>query len=487
MAAGGLALVSVILWFAWFSGYPRQLRRAVLFAPVIALAMAALVIRIPPRFDGDMRLVGFDFRWDPPRDALLPRLESAHRVDEWTTTEFDYPRFLGVDGRATVVNVRLDPDWQTHPPEQLWLREIGAGWSGFAVVGDYAFTHEQRGGEELVVCYSTTSGDVVWSHGEAARFDGDTVQASLGGSGPRATPTVHDGRVFAHGATGLLLCLDAQHGDLLWCHDTISEFGGSNVVWGKSGSPLVVGHNVVISVGAPEGKSLIAFDMTTGHVAWSGGERQCTYASPVLAEIAGELQILAVNEDYVTSHRASDGEVLWEVAWDGRSGSNPANSQPVVVSKDRLFLSKGYGHGAALFQITKEDNAYRATPLWKPAIRTVMKTKMSNVVVRDGFVYGLDGGILQCIELDTGSQQWKKGRYGHGQIMLVDDLILVLAESGEVALVKASPTRHEELCRFQAIEGVTWNNPALAGSLLLVRNAEQAACYRLPVLGSGQP
>ena len=151
---------------------------------------------------------------------------------------------------------------------------------------------------------------------------------------------------------------------------------------------------------------------------------------------------------------------------------------------DRVFVSKGYRGGCALLQVAGSDgDGLQVTQLWQRP--TLLKTKMTNVVVRQGYVYGLSQGILECVELRSGKRRWKRGRYGHGQVLLVDDLILVTSESGAVALVEASPDAFRELGRFQAIEGKTWNNPALAGPLLLVRNSEEAACYELPLVREG--
>jgi outer membrane protein assembly factor BamB len=254
-------------------------------------------------------------------------------------------------------------------------------------------------------------------------------------------------------------------------------------MWGKAGSPVIVDDRVIVSVGGNSDASLVAYEIATGEPAWAAGRRQSSYATPVLTELAGVRQIISVNEDAVTAHRADDGEVLWEHEWLGSSDTNASSSQPVPVGDDRLLLSKGYGGGAELIKITADESGKLSShTVWKN--KSVMRTKMGNVVVRDSFVYGLNEGILQCIELDSGRSRWKKRRtpkFGHGQIMLVGDVILVLSEPGEVILVEASPKKYTELASMPALEGITWNNPALAGPFLLVRNAEQAACLELPL------
>jgi outer membrane protein assembly factor BamB len=303
--------------------------------------------------------------------------------------------------------------------------------------------------------------------------------------GPRATPSIHNGKVVTQGATGIVNCLDARTGERLWSHDTLRELEGENVHWGKSNSPLIFDGKVVISVGAPGGKSLVAYDLEMGEIIWTAGNHRSSYASPVLATIAGVEQVISVDENYVTAVRAEDGEPLWAYGWPGSSGSNASVSQPVPVAGDRVFLSKGYGVGAELIKINRsDDGTLRPERIWRS--QRVMKTKMTNVVIHEGYVYGLDGGILQCIELESGREMWKarRGRYGHGQILLVGDVIIVMTEmDGDVVLVRATPEEFQELARHPVFEKgqKTWNNPTLAGPFLLLRNDETAACYRLPL------
>jgi outer membrane protein assembly factor BamB len=336
----------------------------------------------------------------------------------------------------------------------------------------------------------------VWTHADEARFDPTDVAGSLGDVGPRATPTIVGERVITQGGTGIVNCLDARTGRVIWSHDTAEEFDVPVALWGKSGSPLVVDDTVVISVGAPaENKesaadyssSLVAYDIESGEVRWAAGTRKASYASPVLADLAGERQIVVINKSWVTGHRARDGQVLWEHPWEHPDDDSASACQPMPVGGDRLFLSKAYGVGASLLAIRRRaDGAFAVEPLWNPPIKPVMKTKFSNVVVREGFVYGLDGVLLECIELETGQVRWKKRRtpeFGHGQIMLIGDVILVLSETGELALVAASPDQYRELASLQVLDdaNVTWNNPAFAPPYLLARNAREAVCYRLPL------
>ena len=254
--------------------------------------------------------------------------------------------------------------------------------------------------------------------------------------------------------------------------------------WGRAGSPLVVGDRVVVPVGGRKGGNLVslaAYDKRQGTLLWKGGDKQISYSSPAVATLAGMEQILIVNEDSVSGHDVNTGRPLWERPWKGHTNTDPNVSQAVPVPPDLVFVSKGYGQGAMLLQLRPEtgDNL-AAQVVWKNS--KAMKTKFTNVAIRGNCVYGLSDGILECVDLTNGLSRWKQGRYGHGQIVLVNDLLLVLSEKGEVLFVEASPARpNNVLGRFQAIDGLTWNNFALYGPYLLVRNAEEAACYKLPL------
>jgi outer membrane protein assembly factor BamB len=238
---------------------------------------------------------------------------------------------------------------------------------------------------------------------------------------------------------------------------------------------------VVVPWGGPAaGKnvSLAAYDKDTGKVVWTAGEYQASYASPTLATLAGVRQILSVNQVMVTSHDPDTGSILWEAAWPGSSSGNASVSQPVALTGDRVLLSKGYGINAKLLQIRRAgEERWSVDEIWNAP--RVLQTKFSNVVVLDEYAYALSDGILQCVSLSDGRRQWRGGRYGQGQVLGVGSTLLVQAETGEIVLVAARPDRHEELAVFPALQGMTWNNPCLYGQYLLVRNAEQAACYEL--------
>jgi outer membrane protein assembly factor BamB len=468
--AGVFVLALLALWFMFLSGLRWRTRFITLAAAVAVIVGFGVTLRLDG-FYGEM-IPQFRWRWSPARDYMLTKVDvdsfATQRIDLRHSSPRDFPRFLGLRGRGVVEGVRLARDWSKQPPRLVWRQPIGAGWSAFSVVGDYAVTQEQRGDLELVTCYELLTGKNRWTHEDRLRFS-----ELMGGDGPRATPTIVDGRVYAMGATGILNCLDGATGKVIWARDTLAEHGQKNLQWAKSCSPLVFDDVVVVTLGDASEPSLVAYTGDAGRPLWHAGHDTASYASPVLATIAEREQILVVNQASVSAHDPSYGELLWEYEWPGKFAKC---SQPLPLSDDRIFISAGYGIGCALLEVKSAGGDLSVNERWaKPH----MKTRFTNVVALNNHVYGLDDGILACLDLATGDMKWKGGRYGHGQVLLVDDVLLVLTEAGDIVLVQADPSEHRELTRYTALAGKTWNNPALAGRYLLVRNSQEAACFEL--------
>ncbi|HEY2414401.1 MAG TPA: PQQ-binding-like beta-propeller repeat protein [Pirellulaceae bacterium] len=488
LICGFLAIASLWTWFCFRSGFSVAARRAAMIAPLAFVPLGFVwTLAIGPthviQFSGSMmpRIAS--------RERPLQAIEATNSlVDLATTTPDDFPQFLGPQRNCWLPDHGLIPDWSANPPRQLWKRPIGAGWSGFAAVNGYAITMEQRGAEEAIVCYSIDTGEPVWGHTITARHE-----QAMGGIGPRSTPTIHNGRVYALGATGILQCLDGKNGKPLWSSDlrkryaTTAREDEEMVMWGRAASPLIVDSLVVVPGGGKARKNLVAFDMETGKVVWEaenqkddGSLDQIGYTSPSLATLVGRRQIVIVNESTASGHDPETGTCLWSFPWPGHSNGDACNSQAAVVDDRHLLLSKGYSAGAELIEISENgaDGEFVAKSVWK--VPRVLQTKFSNVVIHNGHAYGLSEEILECVDLKSGKRKWKSGRYGHGQILGVGDLLLVLAEEGELNLVELNPTKFVSHGSIQALEGKTWNNLCLDGKRLLIRNAQEAACFELP-------
>jgi len=295
----------------------------------------------------------------------------------------------------------------------------------------------------------------------------------MGGDGPRATPTWDDGRLFALGATGELHSLDAATGELRWRTNILNDAGATNLTWAMAASPLVVDGMVVVLPGGENGQSVVAYDADTGHLVWTALDDPQGYTAPMLLELAGVRQILVVTATRAVGLTVENGTLLWEYPWVTSSGP-PNISMPVAIDGDRLFLSAGYGHGGALIEVTDSGGSLSAQEHWRT---NRMKNRFSTSVLYEGHLYGLDESILACLDAETGELAWKGGRYGHGQLLLANGHLVVLTERGDVVLVRATPDGHEELARFEALSGKTWNNPAIVDGRLFVRNATEMAAF----------
>jgi outer membrane protein assembly factor BamB len=467
----GLLAAAFLGWLLLLSRLPWKTRLfglAALALLGLALSQAVTVTGV----SGDVIPI-LAWRWSAKADELLERHPRGAIVAGalGPTGSRDFPQFLGPHRNATVPEVALARDWSAGP-ELVWRHPVGAGWSGFAVVGNRAVTLEQRGPEELVVCYDLATGDVLWSHADATR-----LESVIAGDGPRATPAIARGRVHAVGATGRLNVLELETGAVVWSKDILEDNGVEGLPeYGVAASPLVRGDTVVVVANGARAGSLVAYDRHTGAKLWNAGDDRGRYSSPTLVTLAGREQILLFYEGALRGHDPETGTVLWEFPWPAETEEA---SQPLPIGDDRVLLSSGYGIGSKLIRVTAtKGGPWRAELVWESL---GLKAKFTNVVLHEDHVYGLDDGILVCLDPADGSRKWKAGRYGHGHVLLVADLLLVLTEGGEVVLVEPRPDEHVELGRFQALEGKTWNTPALAGPYLLVRNATEAACWQLPL------
>lgn len=378
-----------------------------------------------------------------------------------------WPGFRGADRNGAVRGVQIATNWSQSPPVQLWKRPIGPGWSSFAVDGDLVYTQEQRGEDEIVACYNLTTGAPVWRHKDAVRF-----WESNGGAGPRGTPTLSGGRVYAFGATGILNSLDAGNGAVIWSRNVATDADVKVPTWGFSSSPLVIDQIVIV---AAAGK-LAAYDISNGKPRWYGPSHGGSYSSPHKVTVDGVTQIVLLSDAGATSVAPSDGTVLWEYAWPGST-----IVQPAVLADGDVLVSTGGGAGGLgtrRLAISHSGSGWKVEERWTS---NGLKPYFNDFVVHKGYAYGFDGNILACIDLQDGKRKWKGGRYGNGQLVLLtdQDLLLVLSEEGELALVKATPEGFTEVAKVPAIEGKSWNHPVVVGDVLLVRNGQEMAAFRL--------
>jgi outer membrane protein assembly factor BamB len=380
-----------------------------------------------------------------------------------------WPGFRGPERDNIIHGVRIETNWSQSPPVELWRQPIGPAWSSFAVNGNHIYTQEQRGDDEIVSCYHLTTGTPVWMHSDSARF-----WESNAGAGPRGTPTLSNGRVYTFGATGILNALDARDGSAVWSRNAASDTKEKIPGWGFASSPLVVGDLVIVATAGV----LAAYELDTGKPRWIGPTGGWGYSSPHLATIDGVAQILLLNGEGAISVAPADGALLWKHGW-----KTDGIVQPAVIAGGDVLIGSGSGGvevGMRRIAVAHGPEGWRVEERWTT---NGLKPYFNDFVVHKGHAFGFDGSILSCIDLTDGKRKWKGGRYGAGQMVLLadQDLLLVLSEQGELALVAATTEQFTELARFPAIKGKTWNHPVLVGDILLVRNDQEMAAFRMSV------
>ena len=398
---------------------------------------------------------------EPPTPAQSSTTASARqRSTYWTN-------FRGPHRDGRYDETQIHTGWPRDGLRLLWRQPVGGGYASFVVAEGRAFTIEQRRNQEVVSAYDLETGRELWTHSWTAEF-----HERMGGDGPRATPTWDQDRLYALGATGEFQCLKTETGRLIWAKNILKDNSAPNLPWGMAASPLVIDEKVIVLPGGSNGNSIVAYDKRSGEPVWKSLNDKQAYTSPMLVVLAGKRQILIVSALRALGLALEDGSLLWDYPW--RTAYEINAAQPLMIDENRFFISAGYGHGAAVVEVTRSNGDFSARTVWE---NLKMKNKFSSSVLYQDHIYGLDERILTCVDVATGERRWKGGRYSYGQILLASEHLIVLTEQGDLVLVKATPEAHQELARFSALTGKTWNHPALARGRLLVRNTTEMACF----------
>lgn len=459
--------LALVIWAVTTQNFSTPLRRVTMILTILLASGMWILLRTNGMTgEGQHDLA---FRWARTDEERLLAQSGNEKSESVTEKVIEgssqgWLGFRGANRDGVVHGVRIRTDWSSKPPLEIWRREVGPGCSSISVAGNLLFTQEQRGEFETVSCYDLTNGKPVWKHQDKVRF-----WDAHAGAGPRSTPTLSGNRIYTLGGTGILNVLDAGSGSVIWSRDAANDTGIKPPNWGFSGSPLVLSDMVIVALAG----KLAAYDLATGKPRWFGEDGGSGYSSPQLLNISGVPQVLLMSKAGALSVDPTTGKKLWEYSW-------PLGDrvlQPAILENRDLLFSEEY-KSIRRVSVAMDGTEWKIRDIWTS---NGLKSVFNDQVIHKGFAYGFDGPYLACVNLQDGKPKWRGGRYQGFTLLLADqDVILVLTEKGEVAIVSASPEKYSELSRFQAIKGKTWNHPALAGNILIVRNSQEMAAFRLP-------
>lgn len=472
------AMIICVSWLMLSFFMPWSVRRLGL---LIALVSTCAVFTLL-RFEGATSEFKskISYRWESTAEqkyvAALnakPKTELvAAEVPKLVASDEDWTAFRGAKGLSIYDGPPISESWAPNPPKQLWKRPIGPGWGSFVVVGNYLITQEQRDDKEVVSAFRVDDGEPIWEFVDKARFE-----ESIAGAGPRSTPLFKDGKLYVVGAKGNLHCLEAATGKKIWGTSIVAKKDVADPIWGYATSPILVGNVVITLPGTPNESAVTAFDAETGKPLWATGEGKHSYTSPELATICGVPQVVAFTSAGVMGIVPESGKVLWMHKWP--TDQYARCCQP-YVDGDTILVSTWGDVGARKIKISKNGDKWNSEIVWE---ERKFNPYFNDMVVVDGNAYGYDDKLFCSVDLSTGKFNWTGGRYGGGQVLLLEKQkrLLVLTEQGEVALLEVNPTKRVELTRFKAIDGKTWNHPVVAHGKLFVRNGEEMACFDVSV------
>ena len=478
-APWGMTAFAIMLWLSRSMAAPRRALLGLLGA-LIGFGFWGLVRTDEIR--GDFAATR-SWRWQPsPEEQVLEKLASRELNDEAAPLEPmeateppEWPGFRGPHRDGVQPGTVLNEDWDANPPQEKWRIPIGPGWSSFSVAGDRLFTQEQRGEKESITCYDARNGNELWAHEYESRF-----WEVVGGAGPRGTPTLSDGRLYALGANGILHCLDATTGGaVIWQQDISQDADRSPPQWGFSASPLVTDELVLVHAGGSGDNGILAYDAITGELRWGVAAGDHSYSSPHLTEVGGRRCVMTLTNKELTIVDPVDGKLLGEHEW-VYQGYRVV--QPLIFG-DSVLIGTAMGAGTRCLDLNLDGDGISTEERWTSL---KMNPYYNDYVAHEDYLYGFDNNIFACVRLDDGQRMWKKGRYGNGQVLLLPEAnqLLVISEDGQLVLLRATPDQWTEITKFPVLDGRTWNHPVLVGDRLFVRNAEEAACFQMPLAGN---
>jgi outer membrane protein assembly factor BamB len=367
----------------------------------------------------------------------------------------DWPQWRGPQRNGISAEKNWAFQWPEDGPKIAWKARVGLGYSGFVVADGRAFTVGHTDGKDTVFAFNADTGKEVWKHSYPAELGDKYFQG-----GTTGTPTVDGTNLYWLSRWGDLICFEAATGKIIWEKNIQKETGAKIPDWGFTGAPYVHKELLILNVG----DAGMAVEKATGKIAWKSAGKNAGYSTPV--PVPGTREVVFGNSDHYVAVNAESGKESWRVSWPTMYGVNAAD--PIIQDR-KMFLSTGYGKGAALFDLTKNPPA----EVWR---NRALRTQMNAGVLFEGHVYGVDGDTtekarLKCIEFATGKEKWSEPNIGSGGLTLADGKLIVLTAQGELMVLPASPEAFQPTARAQILGGSSWTAPVLANGRIYCRNS----------------
>jgi len=385
-----------------------------------------------------------------------------------TNAPDDWPQWRGPNRDGISKETGLLKSWPSDGPKVLWRVPSGEGYSGIVIANGRGYTLYGQSGSEFAVCFDPANGKELW------RFKSDALFGNDQGNGPRSTPVVDGELVFNLSGNGKLHALNTKDGKAAWSHDLRAEYGGKIPTWGISTTPLVEGNLLIVDVGGKSGHSVMAFDKASGKVVWKSESDIPGYSAPIAITTNGVRQVLVFTGSGLVSVAPNDGKFFWRYDWETRYDVNAAT--PVFIPPDKIFISSGYGKGAALLQTQAGNGNATMREVWKSR---EMKNHFSSSILHNNYLYGFDDAFLTCLDIATGQPKWQQRGFNKGSLLFADSHLIVLGEYGNLALVETTPAGYKEKANAQVLKGKCWTMPTLAGGKLYLRNQSEMLCLEV--------
>ena len=383
--------------------------------------------------------------------------------------ERDWPQWQGPDRTGVSTETGLLKQWPQAGPPMTWsISNLGKGYGTAAIQGDRIYMQGTQGGNSVVFCLNRADGKTIWTRQLGRSLDNDK------GGGPRGTPTVEGGLIYALSEDGDLACLQADHGAVVWTRNILRDFKGSNPQWLLSESPLIDGNNLIVTPGGNQA-GVVALDKATGKTVWTAGglSDPAAYSSCIVADVQGVRTIMTLTSRAGVGVRARDGKLMWHYE---KVANDTANITTPIFFKDKVFYTSDYNTGCVLLGLKAENGEVKAEQVY---FSREMMNHHGGVVLVNGYLYGFSNTILTCMEFETGKVLWRHRSVGKGSLTYADGNLYLLGEENTAGLAEANPTAYVERGRFEiADQGwPSWAHPVVCGGRLYIRNQGVLACY----------